>query len=62
MNVREVVQLEDGRNVIVNLTEQEHQYLLSFAINNLIAMGMMQGREEPVVEEEAPFIEVDGAN
>lgn len=60
MIVREVVQLEDGRNLILNLTEKEYNYLLSFAVNNLIAMGMMTVKEDAVQKEE-PAIIIEGS-
>lgn len=41
MEVKEIVQLEDGREVTVNLTEEEHTYLLSVGINQAIVAGIL---------------------
>lgn len=46
MVVKEVVKLEngteEGRIVTINLTEDEHTFLLSYAINHMIARGMLK--------------------
>lgn len=41
--VKEVVRFGpgEGANITLNLTEQEHAYLLEFAVNELVARGLM---------------------
>lgn len=41
MVVKEVVRLQDGRDIVINLSEEENNYLLSYAINNLIKDGAL---------------------
>lgn len=41
MDVKEVVKLEDGREIVVNLTEEEHTYLLSLGVNQAVAAGIL---------------------
>jgi hypothetical protein len=41
MVVKEAVKLDDGRELTIGLSEEEHTYLLSYAVNHLIAQGVM---------------------
>ncbi len=47
MEIKSVETLEDGtRNVVATIDDDETQFLLEFAINQLLAMGVTQFLQE----------------
>jgi hypothetical protein len=41
MQVKEIVKVADGRQIVLNLNDEEHTYLLSLGVNYAIAKGML---------------------
>ncbi len=49
--IKEVVTLENGKQVTLTLTPEEHAFLLSYAFNYFIATGIVAVSErDPVAE------------
>jgi hypothetical protein len=54
MVIKEIVRLEDGRNIVLNLSEEEHSALLDFAVNFFMKQGWLD-----IAQIEPEFVEID---
>lgn len=52
MVIKELVRLKDGRDIVLNLSEDEHFFLLSFALNALVEQGVMKIGEKELANKQ----------